>query len=156
MNGTISLPEDLLKKADELAAFEGVPVEQFLSATPSGQFAGLEYLKQRAERASTERFRAALLHIPDVEPEEYDRFDAVVRPVIVPTGPLTAASRRVLEQQRIQIPLRERLIPHLSPVQERQSNLRDIHRCITSTAASSDSNATQFRNRLRAAPAASR
>ena len=74
MNRTISLPEDLLKKADELAAFERLPLEQFLAAKLSEQFAGLEYLKQRAERASNEKFRAALLHIPDVEHEEYDRF----------------------------------------------------------------------------------
>jgi len=74
MNRTISLPEDLLKKAEELAAFERLSVEEFLSAKLSEQFAGLEYLKQRAERASAEKFRAALQQIPDVEPEEYDRF----------------------------------------------------------------------------------
>jgi len=32
MNRTISLPEELLKKADELAASEHLSVEQFLSA----------------------------------------------------------------------------------------------------------------------------
>jgi hypothetical protein len=74
MNRTISLPEDLLKKAEELAALERLSLEEFLSAKLSEQFAGLEYLKRRAERASIERFRAALQQIPDVEPEEYDRF----------------------------------------------------------------------------------
>jgi hypothetical protein len=74
MNRTISLPEELLKKAEELAARESLSVEEFLSVKLSEQFAGLEYLKQRADRASTEKFRAALRHIPDVEPEEYDRF----------------------------------------------------------------------------------
>lgn len=74
MNRTISLPEELLKKAEELATRERLSVEEFLSAKLSEQFAGLEYLKQRADRASTEKFKAALRHIPDVEPEEYDRF----------------------------------------------------------------------------------
>lgn len=74
MNRTISLPDDLLKKADELAAFEHLPLEDYLAARLSDQFAGLDYLRQRAERAGNETFRAALLHIPDVEPEEYDRF----------------------------------------------------------------------------------
>ena len=74
MNRTISLPEELLKRAEELAARERLPVEDFLSAKLSEQFAGLEYLKQRADRASSEKFRAALGHVPDVEPEEYDRF----------------------------------------------------------------------------------
>ena len=74
MNRTISLPGELLKKVEELAAREHLPVEEFLSARLSEQFASLEYLKQRADRASDEKFRAALRSIPDVEPEEYDRF----------------------------------------------------------------------------------
>ncbi len=74
MNRSISLPEDLVRRAEELAALERVSVEEFLSAHLSEQFAGLEYLKQRAERATAEKFRAALWHVPDVEPEEYDRF----------------------------------------------------------------------------------
>jgi hypothetical protein len=74
MNRTISLPEELLKKAEELAARERLSVEEFLTAKLSEQFAGLEYLKQRADRATTEKFRPALRQIPDVEPEDYDRF----------------------------------------------------------------------------------
>src|SRR4051794_9813595 len=65
MNRIISLPEELLQKAEELAAREHLPVEQYLSATLAEQFAGLEYLKQRADRASDEKFRAALRTIPD-------------------------------------------------------------------------------------------
>jgi hypothetical protein len=74
MNRSISLPDELLKKAEELAAREHLSVEEFLSARLSEQFAGLDYLKQRADRASAEKFQAALRRIPDVEPEEYDRF----------------------------------------------------------------------------------
>jgi hypothetical protein len=74
MNRTISLPEDLLKKVEELAALKRLSVEDFLSAKVSQQFAALDYLKQLAERASAEEFRAALRHIPDVEPEGCDRF----------------------------------------------------------------------------------
>ncbi len=73
MNRTISLPDDLLKRAEELAALERLSVEQFLSAKLTEQFADLEYLQQRANRASEEKFRTALMQIPDVEPEEYDR-----------------------------------------------------------------------------------
>jgi len=74
MNRTISMPEELLKKAEELAARENLSVEEFLSVKLSEQFADLECLNQRADRASSEKFQAALRHIPDVEPEEYDRF----------------------------------------------------------------------------------
>jgi hypothetical protein len=74
MSRTISLPDDLMKKAEELASFEHLSLEDFVSAKLSEQFADLDYLKQRAERASDQKFRAALRLIPDVEPEEFDRF----------------------------------------------------------------------------------
>ena len=44
MNRTISLPEDLLRQADELAAFEHVSVEQYLAAKLTELFAELDYL----------------------------------------------------------------------------------------------------------------
>ena len=74
MSRTISLPDDLLKKAAELASFEHLSLEDFVSAKLSEQFADLEYLKRRAERATDQKFRAALRLIPDVEPEDFDRF----------------------------------------------------------------------------------
>lgn len=49
-------------------------MEEFLSAKLAEQFADLQYLKERAERASLEKFRAALRQIPDVEPDERDRY----------------------------------------------------------------------------------
>jgi len=74
MSRTISLPDDLLKRAEELASFERLSLEEFVSAKLSEQLTDLEYLKQRAERASDEKFRAALRLIPDSEPGEFDRF----------------------------------------------------------------------------------
>jgi hypothetical protein len=76
MNRTVSLPEGLLKRAELLAAAEQLSLEQFLSARLSEQFDGLEYLRQRAERASEERFREALRLIPDVDPEPWDRLQS--------------------------------------------------------------------------------
>ena len=73
MNRAISLPEDLLKRAEMLAAAEHLSLEQFLSARLSEQFDGLEYLRDRASRASEEKFRKALSLIPDVDPEPWDR-----------------------------------------------------------------------------------
>ncbi len=74
MSRAILLPDDLLKKAEELASFEGSSLEEFLSAKLAEQFADLQYLKERAERASAEKFHAALQQIPDVEPDEHDRY----------------------------------------------------------------------------------
>lgn len=74
MSRAILLPDDLLEKAEELASFEGSSLEEFLSAKLAEQFADLQYLKERAERASVEKFHAALRQIPDVEPDENDRY----------------------------------------------------------------------------------
>jgi hypothetical protein len=74
MSRAILLSDDLLKKAEELASFEGSSLEEFLSAKLAEQFADLQYLKERAERARAEKFHAALQQIPDVEPDEHDRY----------------------------------------------------------------------------------
>lgn len=74
MSRAILLPDDLLKRAEELASFEGSSLEEFLSSKLAEQFVDLQYLKERAERASLRKFRAALQQIPDVEPDEHDRF----------------------------------------------------------------------------------
>jgi hypothetical protein len=73
MSHVVSLPEDVYRKAAELAAREHMSVEDFISAALSEQLAAREYLARRAARASEEKFRAALDKVPDVEPEEYDR-----------------------------------------------------------------------------------
>ena len=73
MTRTVELPEDLIGRAEELAAGEQLSVEEFLSTQLSEQLSGLEYLKTCAARASRAKFEAALQHIPDVEPDEYDR-----------------------------------------------------------------------------------
>ncbi|HXB71467.1 MAG TPA: hypothetical protein VNY05_24745 [Candidatus Acidoferrales bacterium] len=70
---TISLPEEILRQAEELAARESISIEELVSAALSEQFAGVRYLRRRGERASGERFREALDQIPDTEPEPYDR-----------------------------------------------------------------------------------
>ena len=70
MNRTISLPAEIVRLAEQLAAREHVSLEEFVSAALSEQFAGTEYLRRRGERASVERFRAALDLIPDPEPHD--------------------------------------------------------------------------------------
>ena len=72
---TITLPEEILRQAEEFAARDHVSVEEFVSAALSEQFAGAAYLRHRKARASSERFRAALDRIPDAEPEARDRLE---------------------------------------------------------------------------------
>jgi len=73
MSRTISLPDDVLQKAEELATRQHISVDEVVSAAVNELFAGAEYLRRRSERANVDRFRAALDQIPDTEPEGYDR-----------------------------------------------------------------------------------
>ena len=73
MSRTVSLPEELVRLAEEAAAREHISVEEFVSAALAEQFAGAEYLRRRGERAGAAEFRAALDRIPDAEPEPHDR-----------------------------------------------------------------------------------
>ena len=75
MRRSISLPEEILRQAEEFAAREHISVEEFVSAALSEQFAGAAYLRHRQARASVERFRAAMDQIPDTEPEARDRLE---------------------------------------------------------------------------------
>ncbi len=70
MSKSISLPDEILQKAAELAAQEHVSLEKFVSAALAEHFAGREYLKMRAARAGWGYFQAAMGQIPDVEPPE--------------------------------------------------------------------------------------
>jgi hypothetical protein len=72
----IRIPESLLKQVQALAAKEGITVEQFISsaiAEKASAWMTVDYLKERAERGSREKFLQALSKVPDAEPDERDR-----------------------------------------------------------------------------------
>jgi len=68
---TFGISADL--RRTEFAAREQISLEELVSDALSEKFAGAEYLRRRAARASAESFRAALDQIPDTEPEPWDR-----------------------------------------------------------------------------------
>jgi len=70
---TVSLPEDLIRKAEALAARDNVSLEKFLAARLSEQLASLDYLNQRAARASRAEYEAALSRVSDTDPKPHDR-----------------------------------------------------------------------------------
>ena len=73
---TITLPHSLEHKIAEIAESDGISIDQFLVTAAAEKLSALmtvEYLRQRAARSSQESFEQALLDIPDVDPEEYDR-----------------------------------------------------------------------------------
>jgi hypothetical protein len=73
MSKSIAVPEDLYKRAAELAAKDHVSVEEFVSAVLANRLASREYIESRARLFNREEFERALEEIPDVEPDGNDR-----------------------------------------------------------------------------------
>jgi len=68
---SVTLPDSILKKADELAAKDGVSLDQFVSSAVAEKLSGWlteDDLDKRARRASRKKFDAALAQVPKVPP----------------------------------------------------------------------------------------
>ncbi len=73
---SLRLPSSLHKQIAEMAKRDGITIDQFVSTAAAEKLAALltvDYLEQRARRASGEEFQAVLAKVPDVEPEEHDK-----------------------------------------------------------------------------------
>ena len=74
----VNLPNSLHRKLEELSEEEGIAEEQFIATAVAEKTSALlteEYLEQRAERGSREKYERALSQVPDVEPDERDRIE---------------------------------------------------------------------------------
>lgn len=69
----IKVPEELYRKAAEIAAAEHATVEDVFASAFAEQVAAWERLNQRAARGSRERFLAVMAKAGDAEPEPLDR-----------------------------------------------------------------------------------
>jgi hypothetical protein len=72
----VQIPESLHKSLNEFASRDGVTIDQFISTAIAEKLSALmteNYLKERAEKGSREKYEAVLAKVPDVEPETYDR-----------------------------------------------------------------------------------
>jgi len=73
---SIRLPESLHERVRELAAREGVSINQLIAAALAEKMSAImtaEYLEARARRGTRQKYLAALAQVPDVEPEPHDR-----------------------------------------------------------------------------------
>lgn len=92
---SLRLPESLHVRLAEVAAREGVSINQLISSAVAEKMAALltqEYLEKRADRGSRARFTAALARVPDVEPDASDRMESrrsrpPAKPVVGPAPP---------------------------------------------------------------------
>ena len=73
----LRLPDSLHKQVKALAKDEGISINQFVTSAVAEKLAALmteEYRAERAARGNREAFERVLAKIPDVEPDEADRF----------------------------------------------------------------------------------
>ena len=74
---SLSIPDSMHQKVREIAKKEKVSINQFISSAVSEKLSAFmteEYLHKRAKRGSRDLFLKALAQVPEVEPEENDRF----------------------------------------------------------------------------------
>jgi len=75
-NLNAQIPDSLYKQIKALAARENISVEQLVAIALSAQVSAWmtkDYLEQRAERGSWQKFQQVLTRVPDIEPEDYDK-----------------------------------------------------------------------------------
>ena len=73
---SLRIPTSLHRELRHLARREGVTINQIISSAVGEKIASLktiDYLRERASRASRAQFDAMLAKVPDVEPDEFDR-----------------------------------------------------------------------------------
>ncbi len=73
---SLHLPNSLHKKLVEIAAYDGISLNQFIAAAAAEKLSAMvteNYLQNRAKRSSLESFEDALSEIPDIEPEDQDK-----------------------------------------------------------------------------------
>lgn len=73
---SVRIPESLHRKLAELAAREGISINQLINSAVAEKMSALmteEYLEERAKRGKRTKFMAVLARVPDVEPEDHDR-----------------------------------------------------------------------------------
>ncbi len=73
---SVRLPNSLQKNLKQLAAQEGISINQLIASAVAEKVSALmtqDYLKARASQANEADFAALLQKIPNVEPEARDR-----------------------------------------------------------------------------------
>ena len=73
---SLRLSESLHKRVRELAQKEGISINQLINTALAEKISALmtvEYLRERAERGSRNKFEKAISKVKDIEPQAEDR-----------------------------------------------------------------------------------
>ena len=74
MSVSVSIPEELYRRATEVAAAENISVDELFASAFAERLLEFERLKEKASQGSYEKFLRVMSKVPTVEPPEYDRF----------------------------------------------------------------------------------
>ena len=69
---SVSVPDELYRKASEIAKAQHVSVDEVLASVFAEHLAAWERLQQRARRGERDRFLAVLDKVPDADAEDFD------------------------------------------------------------------------------------
>jgi hypothetical protein len=70
---TVQIPDDLYRRAAELAERDEVSVDRLVTALILERIADLERVHERAARGSLDELKKILARVPDVPPDASDR-----------------------------------------------------------------------------------
>ena len=74
MNLTISVSEELYRRAVEIVAETNTPLADLFTSALEERLLEFERLQGKASRGSYEKFQRVMSKVPAVEPPEFDRF----------------------------------------------------------------------------------
>ena len=73
MSVSVNIPEELYRRASEIAAAENISVDDLFASALEERLLELERLKEKASHGSYEKFLRVMSKIPAVEPPDSDR-----------------------------------------------------------------------------------
>ena len=73
MSVSVNIPEELYRRASQIAAAEKISVDDLFASAFEERLLELERLKEKASHGSYEKFLRVMSKIPAVEPPESDR-----------------------------------------------------------------------------------
>jgi hypothetical protein len=73
MSVIVNVPEELYRRATEVAAAENISVDDLFASAFEERLLEFERLKEKASRGSYEGFLRVMSLVPAVEPPEFDR-----------------------------------------------------------------------------------
>jgi hypothetical protein len=73
MHVNVKVPQELYRRATEIAAAENMPVDNFLASAIEERLFAFERLKEKASCGNYEKFLHIMSKVPPADPPDYDR-----------------------------------------------------------------------------------